>query len=220
MNIIISGFGKIGSLLFDKLKGHRLFIVDERLDYRFEDIKEEIDLVIDFSSSSHINVIYQFLKNNPKTDLIIGTTGYSQEQLKLINDLSKSRVVVISSNYSKGMNILFALIESLKTFDLRDENITLIETHHQNKIDSPSGTSKTIISKFNRKIKVISKRKNDVVGVHQLEINLKDEKIILKHQALSRNAFIVGVEEIVPIIKTLNQGLYTLEDLSLWKEKK
>ena len=219
MRIIICGYGKMGKLLYEKLKSdHELYIVDKNLGYLFSDIKEEADLIIDFSSKDGIYSIYDYLKNN-KSSLIIGTTGYKDEEEKIIQEISEKHTVIMSSNFSRGINILYDLIDRLNKYNLDSANITLLEKHNKNKIDSPSGTSKTIMSKLNYPINVYSVRCGDIIGEHELEIVLENEVINIKHTAYSRDIFIDGVIELIDTISDLKPGLYSLERIRYGKKR-
>ena len=219
MNIIISGYGKMGKELEKKLKNHNLYIVSRETNLTFNDIKDEIDVIIDFSYPDQIYEISKYLLINPYTNLIIGTTSYNEEQLELIKNIGKTHKVIMFSNFSKGCNILFKLVEVLSSY-LSDEQIYLLEKHHKDKKDSPSGTSKTIIESLNKKLEVTSIRSGKIRGEHQLDIYFNNEMISLKHIAYSREAFVERMNHILELLETLDVGLYTKENLDIWKEMK
>lgn len=220
MKIIISGYGKMGSLLLERLKdNHELSVVDLKLGNSITDIKEEADVIIDFSNRESIYSIAKYIENK-KTKLIIGTTGYLDTEEEIISKLSEDHVVIKSSNFSKGIYIMNELVSTLNKFDLSEAFIRLIEKHNKNKIDSPSGTSKSLMSKLSFPIDVTSVRSGDIIGEHELELVLGSEVINIKHTAYSRNVFIDGVIELLGIIDELEDGLYSLERINKWKEKK
>lgn len=220
MKIILSGYGKMGKDLEKELSKHQLYIVSPETKQNFEDVKEEVNLIIDFSIHTNIFEIKKYLQKNKSTKVIFGTTGYTFEELSIIEEIAKQHVVIKSSNYSKGVNILFALINKLSEFDLNKEDIYLLEKHHKYKLDTPSGTSKTIIESLNKPIQIECIKNGEIIGEHQLDIYLDNEMLTVSHRAFSRNIFSKGVMEVIHVIEDLKPGLYTLEDLNLWKEKR
>lgn len=219
MNIVISGYGKMGKEVEKELKEHNLYIVSRETNLKFKDIEEDIDVIIDFSYPDQIYEIEQFLSLHNNTSLIIGTTSYSENHIEVIKQISKNHKVIMFSNFSKGCNIFFKLAEMLSSY-LTEEQIYLIEKHHKYKVDSPSGTSKTIIDSLNKKVEVISIRSGEIKGEHQLDIYFNNEMISLKHIAYSRKAFVERMNHILALIRTLDVGLYTKENLDIWKEMK
>ncbi len=219
MKIIISGYGKMGKELEQELKQHKVYIVSKETNTRFEDIKEVIDVVIDFSYPNQIYEIEKYLSMSPNTNLIIGTTSYNHKQIETIKNISKEHKVIMFSNYSKGCNIFLKLIKLLSSY-LNEEQIYLLEKHHKYKTDSPSGTSKTIIETLDKKVETISIRSGEIIGEHQVDVYFNNEMISLKHIAYSRKAFVEEINHILELIKELDVGLYTKENIDLWKEKK
>ena len=220
MNIAISGYGKMGKSIENQLIAkHNLIIVSPETNTSFKDIKVDIDVIIDFSNHEVIKDIEKYLLNK-KCSLIIGTTGYSEEENKIIKRISENHVVIKSSNYSKGMNIFLDLISLIQNYDLLNEQLLIKEIHHKNKKDVPSGTALMIKDVLNKDIIIESIRKDEHVGEHQVIVSLNNEKLVLTHQAYSRDVFVSGVIEVLEIINNLEVGLYSLGDLSLWKEKK
>ena len=219
MNIIICGYGKMGHELEKELKNHNLFIVSKETNLTVNDIEDSIDVIIDFSYPDMISKIEDFLNKNKSTSLIIGTTSYNEEQLDIIKKISKTHKVIMFSNYSKGINILFKLLECLKKYT-KDDMVYLIEKHHKNKKDIPSGTSVSIKEILNKDIPTFSIREGEILGEHQLDVYFNYETISIKHIAYSRKAFVEGVVHILKQLEMLDVGLYTKENLDIWKEKK
>lgn len=219
MNIIISGYGKMGREVEKELKNHNLYIVSRETNSTFNDIKETIDVIIDFSHPNQIYQIEKYLLLHPNTSLIIGTTSYNEKQMNIVNSISKTHKVIMFSNFSKGCNIFFKLVEVLSLY-LNDEQIYLLEKHHKEKKDSPSGTSKTIVSSLNKNVEVTSIRSGEIKGEHQLDIYFNNEMISLKHVTYSRKAFVERMDHILELLKSLDVGLYTKENLDIWKEMK
>ena len=219
MKILISGYGKMGKEIEKELNDHQLFIVSKENGLTYKDIKEEIDIIVDFSSCEVIYDIQEYLRDKENTSLIIGTTNYSTLENEVIKEISKSHTVIKLANFSKGVNILYKLVEVISTY-LKDENIYLIEKHHKYKKDFPSGTSKTIKEIINYPINILEIKSGEIIGTHELDIYFENERLSLDHEAFSRKAFVDGVIQAVNIIKTLPVGLYDRGNLNLWKEMK
>ena len=130
MKIILSGYGKMNKALEKLLYSHQLFIVSPETGLDFKEINEEVDIIIDFSFHKVIHVISEYLENKKKIKLIIGTTGYTNDELEIIEKISKNHVVVMSSNFSKGINMFFSMVKKLAEYNLDDYNIYLLEKHH------------------------------------------------------------------------------------------
>lgn len=219
MKILISGYGKMGKEIEKELKQYELFIVSKENGLTYKDIKEEIDVIIDFSSHEAIYDIKEYLIDKKNTSLIIGTTNYSDLESEVIKEISKNHTVVMFSNFSKGVNLLYKLVEVVSTY-LKNENIYLIEKHHKYKKDFPSGTSKTIKEIIDYPINILEIKSGEIIGTHELDVYFENERLSLVHEAFSRKAFVEGVIQAVNIIKNLPIGLYNRENLNLWKETK
>lgn len=220
MKIILSGYGKMNKALEKLLYSHQLFIVSPETGLDFKEINEEVDIIIDFSFHKVIHVISEYLENKKNIKLIIGTTGYTNDELEIIEKISKNHVVVMSSNFSKGINMFFSMVKKLAEYNLDGYNIYLLEKHHKYKVDSPSGTSKTIKELVDKPIKIECIKNGDIIGEHTLDIYLENERLSISHTAYSRNVFCQGVVDILDSLVNLKPGFYSLEDLNLWKEKK
>ena len=114
MKIIISGYGKMGKELEKALKSHKLYIVSPETMTSFNDIKEQVDLIIDFSVPSVIHQIKKFIDKQHECSLILGTTGYKENEESVIKDISNKHKVFKSSNFS----IVFFLLRDADIFAL------------------------------------------------------------------------------------------------------
>lgn len=216
MKIIISGYGKIGKLLCRELSSHDLLILDPKYSkVNIVSIVDEYDLIIDFSNREAIYDICEYMKNHKNTKLIIGTTGYDEKENRLIDEIALDHVVVKDSNYSYSMHIYKKIVSYLNDFDLSSFEITLKETHNVSKRDSPSGTSYSIIKRLYRYfVEIISIRNHTKKsGVHVLEFKDKNGSICLIHEAKNRMMFVDGVIKTIDKITSLNNGLYSFEDI-------
>lgn len=216
MKIIVSGYGKIGKLLCRRLDSYEVLILDPKYSkVNISSIVDDYDLIIDFSNREAIYDIYEYMRNHDNTKLIIGTTGYNDEDNRLIDDIAINHVVVKDSNFSYSMLIYQKLVSYLNSFDLSSFQLTLKETHHFSKKDAPSGTAYSIIKKLYRYfVEIISIRNNTKKsGVHVLELKEKNGTINLSHEANNRMMFVDGVIKTIESIHSFKNGLYSFEDI-------
>jgi len=191
---------------------------------KYDDLLKISDVVIDFSNPIALNRIINLAFNdNKKRVYIIGTTGLSEELLLRIEALSTNNVVVVSGNMGFGIKTVEILLEHLISL-LGDEkyDINIIESHHKNKIDAPSGTSILLENAINRtnikygnKIKHASIRGGDIVGEHTVKLISENEEIQIKHIADNRNVFSKGTMKAVKWALKKEKGLYTIKDVVL-----
>lgn len=212
-NIYINGLsGKMGSSICD------LSTNDETISIVNDDIKNA-DVVIDFSRpDSSLKVLNQCI--HYKKPLLIGTTGFNDNQIKTIQEAAKEIPILLSFNMSKG---IFTLKKSIKDFLSSNEHIlecVIEEVHHKNKVDSPSGTAielQTLIQDNNlsnnvTSIDIKSERTLDVFGIHKVVFFNNSENIEFKHEALSRKVFANGAIKIAKLILNNEPKLYSTED--------
>ncbi len=173
---------------------------------------EKVDILIDFSvataTAQNIEKAMQY-----KKPILIGTTGILPEVKELLNTAKKEIPILISSNFSLGIHLLKKALRVLSK-ELKDVSTQIIETHHINKKDAPSGTAldlKAAIGNPNTAIKSI--RKDDVSGEHTVIFHMEGEEIILTHKACNRDLFALGALRAAKLLKNQPPGLYTLEDL-------
>ena len=212
-NIYINGLsGKMGSSICD------LSTNDETISIVNDDIKNA-DVVIDFSRpDSSLKVLNKCI--HYKKPLLIGTTGFNDNQIKTIQEAAKEIPILLSFNMSKG---IFTLKKSIKDFLSSNEHIlecVIEEVHHKNKVDSPSGTAielQTLIQDNNlsnnvTSINIKSERTLDVFGIHKVVFFNNSENIEFKHEALSRKVFANGAIKIAKLILNNEPKLYSTED--------
>jgi 4-hydroxy-tetrahydrodipicolinate reductase len=151
--------------------------------------------------------------------LVIGTTGHSQEQRRLIEKTAQSLPVVFASNFSIGVNVLFWLTRKAAEQLGGDFDAEIIETHHTMKKDAPSGTAKTLAEilkaakKTPSEIPVQSIREGDVVGEHTVIFSGPSERLELTHRAASREIFALGALRAAKWIIDQPPGLYSMQDV-------
>jgi 4-hydroxy-tetrahydrodipicolinate reductase len=179
---------------------------------------KESDVIIDFSLADSIGDVCQAALSIRKP-LVIGTTGHSESQKAMIHDASKSLAIVFASNFSVGVNALFALTAKAAQVLGDDFNVEIIETHHAGKKDAPSGTAKTLAEilkkagKTEKQVPIQSIREGDVVGEHTVIFEGKGERLELVHRAKSRETFAKGALRAAEWVVGKSPGLYNMQDV-------
>lgn len=199
----------------------------------FDDIKEKIDVILDFSNHNLITSILDYAKQENKP-LVIATTGYTEEQVQEIHDASKIVPIFFTGNMSIGVNILLSVVENLSR-GLSDFDIEIIEKHHNLKKDAPSGTAKmlfdaanrgrdnTLVEQDGREGTNLSREKNEVgvhsvrggtiVGEHTVIFAGVDETIEITHKAQSKKVFAMGAVKACKFIEGKESGIYNMKDI-------
>jgi 4-hydroxy-tetrahydrodipicolinate reductase len=176
------------------------------------------DVAIDFSNADAITEISAAALQHRKP-LVIGTTGHSREQRRLIEETAQSLPVVFASNFSIGVNVLFWLTCKAAEQLGGDFDAEIIETHHKMKKDAPSGTAKTLAEvlkaskKTQTEISIQSIREGDVVGEHTVIFRGPSERLELTHRAASREIFARGALHAAKWIINQPPGLYSMQDV-------
>jgi 4-hydroxy-tetrahydrodipicolinate reductase len=215
MKIVISGYGKMGKEIekVALLKGHQIaLIIDNEEGWKTHGSAiQNADVAIDFSlPETAVNNILRFFE--AKMPVVIGTTGWNNrfEEIASICYQQK-QAIFISSNFSIGVNILFALnIKMAKIMKGYPEyNVTIEETHHTQKLDSPSGTAITLANDiiksnetkvkwvneptdFNNFLEIKSFREDNITGIHDVIYNSEIDTLEIKHTARNRSGFAYG----------------------------
>lgn len=204
---------------------------------RIEDLAPICDVFIDFTNniSAVEHTTYASKINKP---IVIGATGFQDDQEITIKKLSKNIPIVKSSNMSLGVNVLFKLVEcAAKVLNKELYDIEILETHHKNKKDAPSGTALTIgnlIAKIREedlkdiihsqrkgltsgreanKIAFHSIRGGSSIGAHSVLFLGDGETIELKHTSNSRNIFVNGAIKAAKWIVGKPNGLYSFSQV-------
>ena len=179
--------------------------------------------IIDFSHPDCLNGIYDYILEQTEAGrtipVVIATTGYSEAQVDQIHELARRVPVVLSSNYSPGVTILTRVLRELSPL-MSEWDIEIVETHHNRKLDAPSGTALTLAKALNRPVPMHSLRGGDVRGVHEIMLFGAGETLTLKHEALDRGLFAAGAVKAMKF--ALEQdvpGLWTMEDVMFGPSK-
>jgi len=181
-----------------------------------EPATKDCDVAIDFSNAGAIEEICRIALQHRKA-LVIGTTGHSPEQRRLIEKSAESLAIVFASNFSVGVNALFALTRRAAEILGSEFAPEITETHHKMKKDAPSGTAKTLGEILKEaleiEIPIESIREGDVVGEHTVSFVGPGERLELTHRAGSREIFARGALRAVQWIVGKPAGLYSMQDV-------
>lgn len=197
------------------------------------EIKEDIDVIVDFSVPvASLNILKYAVKT--KTALVIATTGFNEDELKQIEEASKVIPIFKSSNMSYDINLMKKIVAEVAKA-LKGTDIEIVETHHNRKIDAPSGTALTLADSinealgnnmayvFNRhdihekrnpnEIGFSSIRGGNIVGEHSVQFYGAHETFEIKHTSYSRDVFAEGALKAAEFIVHKEPGLYGMDDM-------
>ncbi|MFW0883933.1 4-hydroxy-tetrahydrodipicolinate reductase [Candidatus Acidulodesulfobacterium sp. H_13] len=258
MNVIVCGSkGRMGSAIISLIAGYDNLsfiggvdssyigdeITSEHSD-RFLTLKEALLLtkkienrvIIDFTSrnASMANAEEAASHNVP---IVVGSTGFSAEDVKIIEGYGERIPVVLSGNMSLGINVLLNVVYEVSKYLGSDYDCEIIEMHHRRKKDAPSGTAKMLAESvakqrnvdlsenvvFGRcgdigerkkdEIGISSVRAGDIIGEHKVIFAGNEETIEVSHKAISRNNFARGAIKAAVWIGEKNKGFYDMRDV-------
>ena len=195
----------------------------------------EADVIIDFAATQAIDALLEYCTTK-KIPVVLCTTGLSKEQLKGVEDASKKVAVLKSANMSLGINLLLELLEKAAVV-LADAgyDMEIVERHHNQKVDAPSGTALALAdalngalnNEYNYKYDRSTERKNrdkkeigisavrggNIVGEHEVIFAGTDEVIEFKHTAYSKAVFAKGAVEAAKYLAGKCPGYYNMSDV-------
>lgn len=198
-----------------------------------EDINLIPDCIIDFSVPKATLNILEFARKN-KVPIVIATTGFSDDENKIIENISKEIPVFKSANMSYEINLMAKLVANISK-NLPDSDIEIVETHHNRKIDSPSGTALILADSINtaldgkmnyeydRHSKREKRSKNEIgihsirggteVGKHSVIFFGQNESFEITHNVISRSVFADGSIKAAKFLVNKEIGYYNMNDL-------
>lgn len=149
--------------------------------------------------------------------MVIGTTGLDPEEEVNIRSCAERTAIVLSPNMAVGVNVLFEIIEQAASFLGKDFSVSIDETHHVHKKDSPSGTAKKMAEILEKsglgKVPVSSSREGEVVGFHRAVYESDLEKLIISHEAKDRSVFAAGAIKAAKFVAQKDKGLYDMKNV-------
>lgn len=200
----------------------------------FSEVKEKADAVIDFSNPILLDDLLEYSKST-KTPLVIATTGYNDDQKAKITEASKTCPIFFTYNMSMGINLLANLAKKAVEILGNDFDIEIVEKHHNQKIDAPSGTALMLADaicevtpqpmkyEYDRHSKREKRTKNEIglhavrggtiVGEHEIIFAGRDEIITLSHSARSKEIFAVGAVNAAVYMCGKDAGMYDMKEL-------
>lgn len=247
INILMSGCsGKMGQVItrlaeqYDDMKivaGVDIFDSGKNSYPVFRDISEcgvKVDVIIDFSNPDALENLVKYATAR-KTPLIVATTGITQVQKKLLEQASSRIPVFFSANMSLGVNLLIDLVKKASKILELNFDIEIIEKHHNQKLDAPSGTALAIADSINSvleqkheyiydrhsrrkkrsrtEIGIHAVRGGTIVGEHSVIFAGNDEIIEINHSAMSKDIFGTGALRAARFLYNKKPGLYSMNEL-------
>jgi len=210
-------------------KGLNTFPVYQKL----EDIKDPVDVIIDFSIPvSTLNILEFALKN--KIPMVIATTGFSEEEKEKIKQASNNIPIFQSANMSFDINLMSKILAEIAPL-LKNTDIEIIETHHNQKKDAPSGTALLLADSINRSLgnsmnytfdrHNLHKKRNtneigfsairggNIVGEHTVKFFGEHETFEITHTSYSRTVFADGALKAARFLVNQPSGFYNMNNL-------
>ncbi len=195
----------------------------------------DVDVVIDFSNAGAVDSLLEYCTDR-KLPVVLCTTGLSEEQLKKVEEASKTTAVLKSANMSLGINLLLKLLkDAAKVLAPSGYDVELVERHHNQKLDAPSGTALALADSVNealgneyhyvcdrsqvrqkrdrKEIGISAVRGGTIVGEHEVIFAGTDEVIEFKHTAFSRSVFGKGAVEAGKFLVGKEAGMYDMGDV-------
>ncbi|MDD3656239.1 MAG: 4-hydroxy-tetrahydrodipicolinate reductase [Atribacterota bacterium] len=201
-----------------------------------ERVIDRSEAVVDFTnpevSLTHLSICEAY-----KKAMVIGTTGFTENQINRIKHSAKSIPIVLSPNMALGVNLLFELVRKVSSLLDESYDIEIVETHHRYKKDAPSGTAKKVaeIIAQERKINLeekaiygrfgnIGQRREGEIGIHSIRagningehtiiFNSSGERLELCHKAYGREAFAQGTLKAIHFILNKQRGLFSMKEV-------
>lgn len=199
------------------------------------EVKEEADVIIDFSTPKVLEDLLSYAKEK-NVAAVLCTTGYSDEQIEMIKEASKECTLLRSANMSMGINTMIKVMETVsKTLADAGFDIEIVEKHHNQKLDAPSGTAIALADAINeqldgeyeyvydrsarrekrpeKEIGISAVRGGTIVGEHEIIFAGTDEVIEFKHTAYSKAIFGNGAVQAAKFLKGKPAGLYGMKEV-------
>lgn len=244
MNIILCGCcGRMGNAVVNALKdGDRVSagvdIVEKACDFpvynNIFDVTEKADVIIDFSHHTLTADILAYAEKN-NLPAVICTTGHTDEEKEFMKRMEKSVALFTSGNMSLGINLLCRLAKQAAQILGEDYDVEIIEAHHHNKLDAPSGTAVMIAEEIEEALPYDAKRVTDrtpyrqkrdkheigmhsirggsIIGEHEVMFCGNGEVITIKHSAQNRDLFAQGAVKAAVYMMGKPNGRYTMKDV-------
>ncbi|MBM78613.1 MAG: 4-hydroxy-tetrahydrodipicolinate reductase [Crocinitomicaceae bacterium] len=212
MKIALIGYGKMGKMIEEVAldRSHLISSIIDSENWHISQL-EDCDIAIDFSvPNAAVENIYKCINNN--VPIVVGTTGWYESWENVKNEvILKNGSILTATNFSIGVNIFFEINKKLASLMNNQTSYSSMiqETHHTEKIDSPSGTAISIAEQMiqnidryknwkesnnvdSQTLKIIAKREKDVPGTHHVVYKNDIDEISIEHKAINRKGFALG----------------------------
>ncbi len=200
-----------------------------------EECNVEGDVIIDFSNAAAVDALLEHSRSR-HIPVVLCTTGLSAGQLELVSQVSKETAVLKSANMSMGINTILKLVrEAAKVLANAGYDMEIVEMHHNQKVDAPSGTALALADAINeamdhqyhyqydrtqvhakrdpKEIGIQAVRGGSIVGDHQVLFCGPDEVVEIRHTAYSRSIFAKGAVQAAKFLKGKEAGMYDMSDV-------
>lgn len=200
-----------------------------------EDCDVEADVIVDFASAKAVDHLLDYCADH-QMPVVLCTTGLSEEQIAKVGETAKKTAVLRSANMSLGVNLLLKLVkEAAQTLAAADFDIEILEKHHNQKVDAPSGTALALADSVNealgleyryrydrtaermkrdkKEIGIQSIRGGSIVGEHDVIFAGQDEVVTFSHTAYSKAIFGKGAIQAAKYLAGKPAGLYGMADV-------
>ena len=197
-----------------------------------EECTVKADVIVDFANAKAVDGLLDYCERT-HTPVVLCTTGLSQEQLERVNQVAESTAVLRSANMSLGINLLLKMVkEAAATLYPAGFDIEIVEKHHNQKVDAPSGTAIALADSMNeamdqaftykydrsqvrvkrerQEIGISAVRGGSIVGEHDVIFAGQDEVITFSHTAYSKTIFAKGAVEAAKFLAGKEPGLYDM----------
>ena len=237
--IAISGAnGRMGQTLLEAAELNSNIEIGCTLDLgdNLEEMLDSFDVLIDFTRPE-ATLEYLAICQNAGKGMVIGTTGFNDEELLLIETAANAIAIVFAPNMSVGVNLTLKLLDTAAKVFGEDADIEIIETHHRYKVDAPSGTAlkmgEVIANALDRDLSACAVygregieeprdrqtigfstiRGGDVVGEHTVSFFMEGERVEITHKASSRMTFANGAVRAASWVSGKQSKLYSMQDV-------
>ena len=234
MKILLTGYGRMGQMIGELAKnaGHEILAAID--DTNAEQLRTlpAADVAIDFSHPTLLPALSDYIRRT-HTPLCSGTTGMTEADFCVFDELSSCAPVLYSANYSLGIAVFKRVLSQLPAFMRKDFDVEIMEKHHNKKVDAPSGTALLLAdavdpdrsltrvcaregqcgARTRDELGIVALRGGTTPGEHTVYFFGEDEVLSIKHEAFSRRIFAAGALKAALALSGREPGRYTLEEI-------
>lgn len=235
---VVGASGRMGQTIIEAISQNDKVSLGATLD-KGDDLivaLDQFDVLIDFTRPEATLEYLAICQNSGKA-MVIGTTGFSDDQLQEINNAAKNMAIVFAPNMSIGVNLSLKLLDMAARVIGEEADIEIVEAHHRHKVDAPSGTAlkmgEVVANALGRDLSECAVygregieeprdrntigfstiRGGDVVGEHTVSFFMEGERVEITHKASSRMTFANGAVRAAGWLEGQSAGLYSMQDV-------